>query len=140
MAVRLSGGNVIFSALIKKEVCAYSSHLFYKYFVRQSVCQATRGTNVKIWKCDFSTPISIFCSSYIFLIISNSFATYGCCHPCFNLLHSTFCLYLSFSIFYYLFLQLLIYLTLSLYFLSSLTFSQSLFLSIYCLYLSSLTR
>ena len=30
----------------------------------------------------FSTPISIFCSSLIFLIISNSFASYGYRHPC----------------------------------------------------------
>ena len=52
--------------------------------VRRFVGQATKGKNVKTWKWDYSTPISIFCSSYIILIISNIFATYGCWHPCFT--------------------------------------------------------
>ena len=29
------------------------AHLFYEYLVRQSVCQATKGRNVKIKKHDF---------------------------------------------------------------------------------------
>ncbi len=31
----------------------------------------------------FSLFISFFCFQYIFPLISMSFATYGCCHPCF---------------------------------------------------------
>ena len=58
-------------------------HLINKYFVRGSVGQATKVRNEKYRNAFFSTPIQIFCSSYIILIISNSFATYGCCHPCF---------------------------------------------------------
>ncbi len=56
------GGNVIFSALIEISLKVFVQipliieHLFCKYFVRLSVGNATKG-----------------------------FATYGCCHPCFNL-------------------------------------------------------
>ena len=56
------GGNVIFSApnwdidlIFFVQIPLINEHLFYKYFVRQSVGNATK-----------------------------SFATYGCCHTCFN--------------------------------------------------------
>ena len=51
-------------------------------FVRQSVGLATKGKTVKTWKCDLLDP---FISSYIFLIISNSFASYGCHYSFFSL-------------------------------------------------------
>ena len=55
-------------------------------FILRSVGQATKDKYVKPGKAIFSTSISIYvgCSFYIFLIISNSFATYRCRHPCFN--------------------------------------------------------
>ena len=57
-SVRTSGlvGNMIFSAHNRDRVILFSvhipliyEHLFYKYFDRQSVGQATK--NVKTWKC-----------------------------------------------------------------------------------------
>ena len=49
--------------LIKIKDCFFSvhipliyEHLFYKYLVRLSVSQATKGRNVKIWKNDFLGP------------------------------------------------------------------------------------
>ena len=33
-----------------------NKHLFFKYSVRWSVGQATKGKNVKTWKCDFLAP------------------------------------------------------------------------------------
>ena len=56
------GGNVIFSApnrdiapIFLVQIPLINEHLFCKYFVRLSVCNATKG-----------------------------FATYGCFHPCLN--------------------------------------------------------
>ncbi len=91
MSVRFTG-NAIFTSPNWNRILTFSLHIsfifkhqFYKYFVSRSVGQAKKGINVKTWKCHliFLTPISIFCSSYILSIISNSFATYGCCHPCY---------------------------------------------------------
>ena len=64
-------------------------HLFYKYFVRRSVGEATKSRNVKK-KCDerFRDFFSLdfrYNFPNIFIIISKSFATYGCCRPCFYL-------------------------------------------------------
>ncbi len=54
------GINAIFSALIGIEFAVHIplmyKHLFYKYFVRRSVGQATEGRNVKIWKRNFLSP------------------------------------------------------------------------------------
>ncbi len=82
MSVRMSICQVY-----EKTILFIYNHLFCKYFVRQGIGKATKGKNVKTWKCE----ISIFCSSCIFLIISNSSATYGCRHPSFCI----FCLKFS---------------------------------------------
>ncbi len=84
-------GNAIFSAHNCDRVlifCGHISHihehLFDKYFVRRFVNQASKGKNVKTCKCDFLDILLNFLQFiHIFLIISNSFSTYGCCHPCF---------------------------------------------------------
>ena len=52
---------MIFSSAIKDgglilfflKSCLIDAHLFYEYLVRQSVGQATKGSNVKIKKLDF---------------------------------------------------------------------------------------
>ena len=61
-----------FSQLDSRRQRRIHINIFYKYFVCRSVGQATKGKNVKT---------CYFLFSYIFLIISSSFATYGCCHP-----------------------------------------------------------
>ena len=60
-------------------------HLFYKYFIRRSVGQATKSRNVKknVMK-GFVFFVLIFDIIFQY-IISKSFATYGCCHPCYGL-------------------------------------------------------
>ncbi len=92
MYVRLSvtfTGNVIFLASTWDRVliflCTFLSYMSIYSLSILSVGQATKGKKVKHGIAIFSTTISIFCSSYIFHTISNSSATYGCCHPCFLL-------------------------------------------------------
>ena len=68
MSFRLSvclGGNVIFSApncdrapiFVVVQIPLINEHLFCKYFVRQSVGQATKGIDIKIKKHDFLVAI-----------------------------------------------------------------------------------
>ncbi len=64
-------------------LCTFISNIRI-YSINNFISQATKGNNEKTWKCDFSTPILIYGISYIFLIISNSFSTYWCYYPCFN--------------------------------------------------------
>ena len=63
---QVSDRRLIFSV----HILLIYKHLFYRYFVGQSVGQPTKGNDVKM-------P---------FLKISNSFASYGCCYPCFALI------------------------------------------------------
>ncbi len=106
--------NAIFLAPYWDRVIIFSVHipltyevLFYKYFICRSLGQATKGRNVKIWKLIFSVPnenkqlvffyAHSFLFSYKFLIISNSFASYRCCHPYLILNHffQDFCTFLT---------------------------------------------
>ena len=91
--IKIHTENVIYRLHLKIEVWFFfcfkisviNEHIFYQYFVRWSVAKATKGKNVKKKKCDFLDPnfnFLYFIHTNIFLIISNRFDTYWCCHPC----------------------------------------------------------
>ena len=80
------GENAIFSAPIKDRGLNFSVnipllyvHLLYKQFFRRNVSQATKGRNVKIWKCDLLALFKIdecFFSVHIPLIYEHLFSRY----------------------------------------------------------------
>ena len=90
------GGNVIFLApnwdialIFFVHIPLTNEHLFCKYFVRWSAGLATKGRNVKNMNNILITQlfkVSWFLKYFMFFLYYHSFfsfATYGCCHPCF---------------------------------------------------------
>ncbi len=75
MSVRMSAtfrGNAIFSVPIKDRGLIFPVHILPYISIYSinilSVGQATKGKDVKPWKCDFLYPIPIFCNSSIYFL------------------------------------------------------------------------